>query len=64
MIICHCRGITDRDVRDALVRGATCLRDVTGGVPAKHCCGSCGTTIRSMLCESVQSSDHPGSESE
>ncbi|HKK70249.1 MAG TPA: (2Fe-2S)-binding protein [Candidatus Krumholzibacteria bacterium] len=63
MIICHCRGITDRDVQAAIDRGASSMRQVTCHGPAKGCCGSCGTTIRGMLCESLQTSDHPGSES-
>jgi bacterioferritin-associated ferredoxin len=49
MLVCVCRGISDREVRDVLARGATTLREVGRACGAGADCGSCRDLIRTML---------------
>ena len=50
MIVCHCTGTTDRQIRDALVCGARCRDDV-----GRHCggagqaCGGCRPVIEALV---------------
>lgn len=48
MIICICRGKSDRDVNRAIQAGATSVRDLQRcGIGDQ--CGSCHTTLQVML---------------
>ena len=48
MIICICRGKSDRDVRKAIENGATSVRELQRcGIGDQ--CGSCHVSLRSMI---------------
>ena len=48
MIICICRGKSDRDVQSAIENGASSLRDLQRcGIGDQ--CGSCHNSLRAML---------------
>lgn len=48
MIICICRGKSDRDVQKAIDNGATAIRDFQRcGIGDQ--CGSCHNTLRGMV---------------
>jgi bacterioferritin-associated ferredoxin len=48
MIICICRGKSDRDINRAIENGATTLRDLQRcGIGDQ--CGSCHNSLKSML---------------
>lgn len=48
MIICICRGKSDRDVNKAIEQGATSVRDLARcGIGDE--CGSCHSSLRAML---------------
>jgi bacterioferritin-associated ferredoxin len=48
MIICICRGKSDRDINRAIDNGAATLRDLQRcGIGDQ--CGSCHSSLRSML---------------
>lgn len=49
MLVCVCRGVSDREVREVLARGASTLRDVGRACGAGTDCGSCRDLLRSML---------------
>lgn len=52
MIICICRGKSDRDVNQAIENGATTVRDLQRcGIGDQ--CGSCHNTLRMMLAEAA-----------
>jgi bacterioferritin-associated ferredoxin len=52
MIICLCRGKSDRDVMKAIERGAETIRDLQRcGIGTD--CGSCHNVLRSMLAEAA-----------
>ncbi|MCC6433963.1 MAG: (2Fe-2S)-binding protein [Acidimicrobiales bacterium] len=41
MLVCHCRGISEREVRRALAGGASCREDITERCGAGGDCGGC-----------------------
>jgi bacterioferritin-associated ferredoxin len=52
MIVCHCKGTTDRQIRTALSYGASCGDDVgraCGG--SGMICGGCRPVIESLVQE-------------
>lgn len=53
MIICICRGKSDRDIQRALDNGAGSLRDLQRcGIGDQ--CGSCHNSLRSMLARAAE----------
>lgn len=58
MIICICRGKSDKDVERAIENGASSLRDLQRcGVGDQ--CGSCHNALRVMLAEAAASAAQP-----
>lgn len=52
MIICICRGKSEKDVTRAIDRGATTLRDLQRcGIGDQ--CGSCNNNLRMMLADAA-----------
>jgi bacterioferritin-associated ferredoxin len=49
MIVCNCRGASDRDVKAAIQAGAGCLSDLENGGIAGGDCGCCEDTLREMI---------------
>ena len=60
MIVCHCKAVTDRQIKDAARRGARSCRDVANGCLAGSRCGGCVPLIEAML-KRVQRSRDSGS---
>ncbi len=53
MIVCVCRGASDRDVHRAIHRGASSVADLQRcGIGTE--CGSCHSLLRMMLAEARQ----------
>jgi bacterioferritin-associated ferredoxin len=51
MIVCQCKGTTDRQIRDALTCGAHGSEDVGRQCGAGTACGGCRTTIEVLVRE-------------
>ena len=51
MWVCHCRAVTDRDVKEAIDNGASDEVDVAMACGAGTGCGSCIDTVRSLCAE-------------
>ena len=49
MRVCLCRGVSDREVREALACGASTVREVGRACGAGLDCGSCHELLRSLL---------------
>lgn len=49
MYICHCNGLTDQAIEQAMADGAGCPRAVYAGCGCRAQCGGCTATILSML---------------
>jgi bacterioferritin-associated ferredoxin len=49
MIVCLCRGVTDRTVRKLVRQGAGSLYEVGLACSAGACCGACRETLVQIL---------------
>ncbi|HEX7150044.1 MAG TPA: (2Fe-2S)-binding protein [Thermoanaerobaculia bacterium] len=53
MIVCLCRGVSDREINRRIDEGATTLRDLQRcGIGDQ--CGSCNSTLRNMLMRAAE----------
>jgi bacterioferritin-associated ferredoxin len=56
MIVCHCRALSDRTIRDVIQRGAHSPREVALACHAGRTCGGCIPVVRELIaCEKSQS---------
>lgn len=51
MYVCVCHAVTDREIREAVERGARSLSDVQSCLPVGGCCGRCETAARDVVDE-------------
>jgi bacterioferritin-associated ferredoxin len=51
VIVCICRGVSDRQVRLAVLNGATTIREVRAMCDAGRGCGTCHEQIEGMIAE-------------
>jgi bacterioferritin-associated ferredoxin len=49
VIVCHCKGISDRDVRAAVRGGAACRQSVGARCEAGTGCGGCHAVIDEII---------------
>jgi len=49
MLVCHCRGVTEREVRSAIRAGACTHREVARTCGAGSICGGCRPVIDELL---------------
>lgn len=49
MIICHCRGVNDRAIREVVRRGASTCREVALACHAGRMCGGCRPAIAELI---------------
>ena len=49
MIVCHCRGLSDRKIREVIRRGAHSPREVAIACHAGRSCGGCIPTVRELI---------------
>jgi len=49
MIVCHCRGVTERQIRRAIRDGASCRNEVILASSAGSHCGGCAPMIDSII---------------
>ena len=54
MLVCHCRGITDRQIRRLVKDGACSTRDVARATGAGLRCGGCRTNVKRVVDEAVE----------
>jgi len=53
MIVCICKGVSDRHIRAAVKGGAASVRDLTRELGLGTCCGKCVPYARATLCASL-----------
>lgn len=53
MIVCLCRGTSDRDIRHAIDNGATCLGQLEQCGVAGGQCGGCEDVLEQMIDQAV-----------
>ena len=49
MIVCHCKGKTNRDIEAAAASGARTTEQVAVACEAGSCCGGCTPAIAALL---------------
>jgi bacterioferritin-associated ferredoxin len=49
VIVCHCNGTTDREIRRAVRNGAGTLREVSRACGAAAGCGGCSEMVRELI---------------
>jgi bacterioferritin-associated ferredoxin len=49
VIVCHCSGVSDREIRSAVREGARTCREVARACAAGRMCGGCRPAIRRLL---------------
>ncbi|MDY0067985.1 MAG: (2Fe-2S)-binding protein [Steroidobacteraceae bacterium] len=49
MYVCVCHGISDRQIREIVDRGASSLDEVQVHLPVASCCGCCEETARELI---------------
>ena len=57
MYVCVCHAISDRQIREAVDRGAESLCEVQAYLPVASCCGQCEDTARELIDSHVESSE-------
>ena len=61
MLVCHCRGVSDRQIKRAVNNGACSLRDVARATGAGMRCGGCRENVAQVVQDALQSEFHPSS---
>jgi bacterioferritin-associated ferredoxin len=49
VIVCHCRAVSDREIREAVRAGAADCQQVARACHAGHTCGGCRPAIHDIL---------------
>lgn len=55
MYVCLCKGVTDRQIREAIEDGATSIRQLRNCLGVTSQCGKCGITTREILNHTLES---------
>lgn len=61
MLVCHCRGVSDRQIKRAVKNGACTLREVARETGAGMRCGGCRSNVAQVVQEALQSELRPSS---
>jgi bacterioferritin-associated ferredoxin len=54
MLVCHCRGITDRQIRRLVRDGATSTREVARATGVGLTCGGCRSNVKQIVDRAVE----------
>jgi len=49
--VCICNSVTDRDIHEAVARGARTVKDLRRELGVASDCGKCASCAREVLCE-------------
>ncbi len=58
MFICHCRAVTDHEIKDVIDRGARTIDDLAAACGAGVRCGGCWPALYELLDE-TEPADRP-----
>ena len=60
MVVCHCEGVTDRQIRKAVHDGALTRRGVARACAAGRTCGGCRPAIDKIIDAETRRAPAPG----
>lgn len=60
MIVCHCRAVSDRTVRQSVQNGAVDVEGVMAETGAGTCCGGCLVAVEELVAEASGSAVEVG----
>ena len=63
MIVCHCRRVTDRQIKRLVREGACSAREVARSTGAGMHCGGCRSNVKQLVDEAVQGELQPANAS-
>ncbi|MBY0398872.1 (2Fe-2S)-binding protein [Myxococcota bacterium] len=63
MLVCHCRGVSDRQIKRAVKNGACSLREVARETGAGMRCGGCRSSVAEVVREALEHDHRPSSAS-
>lgn len=49
MLVCHCRGVSDRQIRRAVKDGCSSAREVARATGAGMRCGGCRSNVKAVV---------------
>ncbi|MFT6990370.1 MAG: bacterioferritin-associated ferredoxin [Paraglaciecola sp.] len=61
MLVCICRGITDKDIKNEIFEGASSFKAISKALGVGSCCGQCASFAKDLIDEAVtqfQIADH------
>jgi len=61
MYVCICNGVTDRDIQEAVLRGARTVKDLRRELGVASDCGKCAGCAREVLCDARRAEALPAS---
>jgi len=53
MLVCVCKGVSDRHIDEALQNGASSYTDVRVNLGVGSCCGQCAAFAKEMVSEKI-----------
>lgn len=56
MIVCHCRAVSDRRLRESVQNGAVDVAGVMAETGAGTCCGGCLVAVQEIVAEGLGAS--------
>ena len=59
MYVCLCNGISDKQIREVVDRGAESLSEVQSYLPVANCCGCCESTAHEIIEGHLESARRP-----
>lgn len=63
MLVCHCRGVSDRQIQRAVRNGACSLRDVARETGAGMRCGGCRSAVAEVFEQALERELRPSTAS-
>jgi bacterioferritin-associated ferredoxin len=54
MIVCHCRGVSDRQIKRVVREGACSAREVAKATGAGMRCGGCRSNVKQVVDRAVE----------
>lgn len=58
MIVCHCRGVSDREIRSCVRSGGCSVTEVSAACGAATGCGGCRPLVHKIVQSELEAQNH------